>query len=101
MKNNSLLLIVCLSTGLLAGCSKEKPTEACRENNICVKTETLVETAASVPIEFTGGLLSVKLMPLAIGYPIFFAVSANHYRWFDKFHYLYTGSLSLFCISSF
>ncbi len=65
MKNTSLLLIACLSAGLLAGCNKEKPAETYRENTICVKTEMLVETKASVPIECTGLLSSKRLVKLS------------------------------------
>lgn len=65
MKNKSLLLIAGLSAGLVAGCSKEKPAETYRENTICVKTETLVETKASVPIECTGLLSSKHLVKLS------------------------------------
>jgi RND family efflux transporter MFP subunit len=65
MKTYSFLAIAILSAIIFTGCTREKSIETNREEVVCVKTETLAETNAAMPIQYTGMLSSKRLIKMS------------------------------------
>jgi RND family efflux transporter MFP subunit len=64
MKTISILIII-VSATILASCGGAKQENTSNEQAICVKTDSLVETNAAIPIQCSGILSSKRMMKLS------------------------------------
>lgn len=65
MKTTKLLWILALASIIAASCSKKPTAKDNSEQTVCVKTETIAETTASMPIHCSGMLTSKRISKLS------------------------------------
>ena len=65
MKTTKFLLIIAAISIASASCSKKPATKENSEQSVCVKTETIAETIASMPIHCSGILSSKRISKLS------------------------------------